>query len=309
MLLRHTLLAITAIAVSTVLAGCNNDHLPAPTTTSGLPVTTGDTVALSASGKVLTFNRADLSKLVSSLPITGLKSGESFLGVDVRPQDKLIYGVTNQGNIYTLDDSTGAVTFKAALSAGAATAATCASGAPGLFTALSGTSFAMDFNPMADRLRLVSDTRQDLRINVTAATANTVVDCPITYKSGTTSGTPKPTAAAYTNSVAGTTATSTKLFYIDSGSDMLYTIDTSTTDTGTNAPTNANNGIITPVGALGVDISDVNGFDIEGSTGTGYLVATVGGTTTLYKVNTSTGAATAQINFAAGESLGGLSLK
>lgn len=301
MSLRHTIFACSALAASAALVGCHDDKLPLATSSTA-PVAVGDTVALSASGKVLTFNRKDLSKLVSSLPIKGLKASENFLGLDVRPQDKLIYGVTNQGNIYTLDDSTGVATLKFPLTAGAATTATCTGGAPAAFTVLSGSEFAIDFNPQADRLRLVSDTRQDLRINVTAATANTTVDCPITYMAGTTSGTPKPTAAAYTNSIAGATAASTALFYIDSGSDMLYAIDTSNSMT-------ANNGVIKPVGALGVNVTDINGFDIEGSSGTGFLVATVGSTTTLYTVNISTGAATAQINFAAGESLRGLSLK
>ncbi|MES2682292.1 MAG: DUF4394 domain-containing protein [Pseudomonadota bacterium] len=305
MSLRHTLFALAAFATSATLVGCHNDELPGATESTA-PVPVGDTVVLSASGKVLTFNRASLSSLVSSVTIKGLASGEAFVGIDVRPQDSLIYGVTNQGNLYTLDDSTGKVTLKFALSAGAATDRTCTGGAPGLFTALSGTEFAVDFNPMADRLRVASDTRQNLRINV--ADGKVIVDCPITFAAGA-SGTPKPTAAAYTNSIPGMTATTTRLFYIDSGDDMVYTIDTSTNDAGTMMPTNANNGILTPVGALGVNAGDVNGFDIEGSTSTGFAVLTVNGVTGFYRLDSSTGAATVQVNFPAGEVLRGLSLK
>lgn len=301
MLLRHTLFALSALAASAALVACSNDALPDPNAESPGPVPTGDTLVLSASGKVLTFNRADLTKLVSTRIIKGLKSGESFLALDVRPQDKLIYGVTNQANIYTLDDATGNTTFKFALSAGAATTATCTGGAPGTYTALSGTEFAMDFNPAADRLRLASDTRQNLRINV--ADGKVIVDCPITFADGV--GTPKPTGAAYTNSVAGAPGTTTELYYIDSNTDTVYEIDTGTAE----APRNANNGVLTPEGPLGVDITDINGFDIEGATRTGYAVFNVGGTTSLYTVDIEAGTATERVRFAAGESLRGISLK
>lgn len=302
MSLRHTLFALSALAVSASLVSCNNDELTIGSGPTG-PVTVGDTVVLSASGKVLTFNRADLSKLVSSLTIKGLSSGERFVGIDVRPQDKLIYGVTNLANIYTLNDATGNVTFKFALKAGAATAATCTSGAPGLYAGLSGTEFAFDFNPAADRLRLASDTRQNLRINV--ADGATIVDCPITFTGGT--GTPKPTAAAYTAATT-TTPPTTSLLYVDSGTDMLYAIDASGTDAGTMLANNANNGILRAIGPLGVDVGDINGFDIDAA-GTGYAVFTVGGTTGLYTINIGTGAATVRVNFAAGEVLRGIALK
>lgn len=310
MSLRHSLFAVSALAASAALVGCHNDTLGSTAGGPISPVVTGDTVALSASGRVLTLNRGNLAKLVSDLPITGLKSGEQFLGIDIRPQDKLIYGITNQANLYTLDDSTGAATLKFPLSAGVATTATCTGGAPGLFTGLSGTEFAFDFNPVADRLRVASDTRQDLRINV--ADGKVVVDCPITYMSGTTTGTPRPTAAGYTAATTTTPAT-TKLFYIDSGSDMLYTIDTSGTDPATMAPNNANNGIIKPVGALGVDVGDINGFDIDNA-GTGYAMFTVKNASNadearFYRIDIATGAASPLVSFAAGVSLRGLALK
>ena len=298
MSLRLTLAALTAVAASALLAGCHDDGL-AIGGSSGGP--TGDTIALTSSGKVLTFNRGNLANLVSSTSITGLAAGESFLGLDVRPADKLIYGVTNRANLYTLNDATGVATLRFALKAGAATAATCTGGAPAAYTALSGTEFGLDFNPMADRLRLASNTGQNLRINV--ADGATIVDCPITFMGG--AGTPAPTGAAYTNSVSA--AASTALMYVDSGTDMLYAIDNSTTDSGTMAPTNANNGILRPVGALGVDIGATNGFDIEALTNTGYGVFTVGSTSSLYTIDLTTGAATVRVRFA--EPLRGITLK
>lgn len=294
----HKVLAASLLAASAALVACNDDKLD-PNAESTVPVPTGDTVVLSSSGRVLTFNRSDLSKLVSSRSVKGLMAGEKFLGIDVRPQDGLIYGVTNQANIYTLNDSNGVVTFKVALKAGAATAATCAGGPPGTYTGLDGAEYGIDFNPPADRLRLASENRQDLRINV--ADGTTVVDCPIVISDGSASA-PKPTGAAYTNSVTGAPGASTSLFYVDSNSNTLYAIDTSDGK-------NANNGEIRAVGPLGVDVGEISGFDIEGATGTAYGVFTVGTTTSLYSISTTTGAATALVSFAPGEELRGLTLK
>lgn len=289
-------LALAALTAS--LSACNDDELPPATTACDRGVQTGNAVGLTVAGNVVTFDRMPSPTLISNCPIKGLKSGESLLALDVRPQDGLIYAVSNQGGIYTVNDTNGQATFKFALSAGPATDRSCTGGAPAAFTSLAGTNFALDFNPMADRLRLASDARQNLRINVT--TGATTVDCPITFASGT--GTPKPTAAAYTNSISGMTATATALFYIDTDTDMLYAIDST-------GGKNANDGVLTPVGPLGFNVTDVNAFDIEGSTGTGYAIFTVGTQTAYYRVSTTTGAATALAIFSDGMQLRGLSLK
>ena len=64
-----------------------------------------------------------------------------------------------------------------------------------LSVALTGTNFGVDFNPAADRLRVISDTGQNLRHDLTAGT--TTVD-GLTYPPATTPAT-GVTGAAYTN--------------------------------------------------------------------------------------------------------------
>jgi hypothetical protein len=87
------------------------------------------------------------------------------------------------------------------------------------------------------------------------------------------------TAAAYTNNFAG--ATTTSLFVLDHSTDKMYL---------QNPP---NNGALIEIGSLGIDISNLNGFDIGSTSQKAYLIATVGGATKIYTVNTTTGAATA----------------
>ncbi|GHD79568.1 hypothetical protein GCM10010336_61820 [Streptomyces goshikiensis] len=106
-------------------------------------------------------------------------------------------------------------------------------------TGLTGTAFGVDFNPTADRLRIISDTCQNLRHNVNVATGGTLADTPRHHTPATT-----PTAgvsgAAYTdNDLDAATATS------------LFDIDTASYRVALQSP--ANSGTLAPIGNLGVD--------------------------------------------------------
>ena len=143
---------------------------------------------------------------------------------------------------------------------------------------LDGVDFGFDFNPLVDRIRILSNTGQNLRVNpndgLLAATDTTL-----------NPGTPAVTGAAYTNNYPGTTATT--LFDIDSNTDMLYI---------QNPP---NNGTLVAVGALGIDVTAANGFDIGGNSNMAYAILTVGSTAKIYSINTTSGAATAVADFPA----------
>ena len=143
------------------------------------------------------------------------------------------------------------------------------------FTALSGTEFGVDFNPVADRLRVVSDTGQNLRID--ADTGATITDAPLASGGATRTGV---NGAAYTNAFAA--ACRTTLYYIDATTDQLLT---------TSDP---NSGAVTVVGALGVDTTAVGDFEIATAadgTNNGYAVLVVGGVPTSYQINLTTGVA------------------
>ncbi len=245
-------LAVTALFAATLAAcGGSNNNGPSPV---------GDTAVLTAGGRIATFNRATPGTLVSNLGISGLNGSEQLIGMDVRPANGLVYAVSNAGRIYTLDPATGAATFRVALANDAANTTA--------FTALSGASFGVDFNPVPDRLRLVSNTGQNLRINVD--TGATLVDGAINGIAGAS-----VSASAYTNAFAG--ATSTQLFNIDCATG---------TRTLQNPP---NNGTLTNPTPLGVTCDAANGFDIDARNNTGFAALRVGGVTRLYSVSLATG--------------------
>ncbi|WPB55734.1 DUF4394 domain-containing protein [Xylophilus sp. GOD-11R] len=231
-------LALVAAAALCACGGGSNSPTVFP------PATLGDTVAVTAAGRVVSFNRTAPATLTSGVNLSGLASGENIVGIDVRPADGLVYAVSSLSRIYTLEPLTGALTLRATLS-----------------VPLAGSQFGVDFNPVADRLRIVGNTGQNLRVDVSTGAAT--VD-------GAINGAPATiTASAYTNAFAGTTTT--QLFNLD-GAGTLYLQDPPNAGTQT-----------TPV-ALGVTFAAANGFDIDPRNNTGYAALTVGGVTQLYTV-------------------------
>ena len=147
-----------------------------------------------------------------------------------------------------------------------------------------GTNFGVDFNPAADRLRITSDTGQNLRhdLNTHTTVADTTLSTPPT--SGVTKGV---TAAAYTNNDLDP-STATTLFVIGTGTDQVL------------IQSPANNGTLAPTGSLTVDAAPNAGFDIFSTLSGGKAVSVAGfatlvapdGSASLYSVNLLSGTAT-----------------
>jgi hypothetical protein len=196
-------------------------------------------------------------------PISGLEPGENVLGLDFRPSDGRLYALTAT-RVYTVDPATGAATLRSTLSPDPADESSP-------FAGLGGSSFGVDFNPTGPvALRIVSDASQNLRvINVT--TGETIADEPLNGSSLVASG------AAYTNSVQG------------AGATTLYTIDAAADRLRIQNPPNA--GTQVDVGALGVDIATVDGFEIDGRDNAALVALSLAGSTatTLHTIDLTTG--------------------
>ena len=250
-------LLVSAVALTLVACGSSDDDIAVVIPPEAV-VQPGDVFVLTASNRLVSYDIAAPITARTNVAVTGLQSGENLVGIDFRPADGQLYAVASTGRVYTLNGATGAATLKSTLAADAADTTLP-------FTALAGASFGVDFNPAADRLRIVSDTGQSLRINVD--TGATTTDGAINGGAANTA----LRAAAYTNSVAGTA--STTLFVIDGANNTLYT---------QNPP---NNGTLTAPVPLGVAATNIGGFDIDAKTNTGYAVMTVGGVRNLYALN------------------------
>lgn len=236
-------------------------------------VTRAETIfAINANNQLLSFN-SGTPGTVAPRTITGLQSGEQVLGIDFRPATGQLFAVTSASRLYTINTTTAE--------------ATAVSGVP-FSPALNGNSFGFDFNPVPDRIRLVSDNEQNLRLNPNNG-ALAATDTALAYAAGdpNSNANPNVAAAAYTNSLAG--ATTTTLYVIDSNLDTLA-LQGSVGGT----PNSPNGGLMTTVGALGVNTTDQVGFDIAPQTNAAFASLTVQGATTsgLYAINTTSGAAT-----------------
>ena len=194
-------------------------------------------------GTLVSWDSADPTNLLSGTPVSGLAANEVIRGIDFRPADGQLYALGSFSNLYTVDVDTGAATLV---------------GAGGFTPGLDGSSFGFDFNPTIDRIRVVSDTDQNLVLNPNDGTATGVTDLFYAAGDANAGADPNVVASAYTNSFAG--AATTQLYGIDSGLDILVTQANSA-------------GTLNTVGSLGADVTDVAGFDISGLSGTAYIVA------------------------------------
>jgi hypothetical protein len=193
-----------------------------------------DVVGLTADGKLVCFEDDKPRDADRIGTVSGLQTDTKLVGIDFRPATGDLYGLGDAGGVYVVDPSSAEASLRGRLN-----------------VALQGTQFGVDFNPTVDRLRIVSDTGQNLRANVVDGT--TTVDGPLNYLG------PPPvnpalgvTGVAYTNNDADPNTATT-----------LFDIDTSLDQVAVQAPPNA--GTLNPTGKLLVDASSPVGFDIYSS--------------------------------------------
>lgn len=211
--------------------------------------------------QLVTWDSADPTNVLSGLAIQGLQPNERVMSIDFRPATGELYALGNFNRLYRVDPSSGLATQV---------------GNP-FATPLNGGNFGADFNPVVDRLRVVSNVEQNLRINPNDASV--IVDTPLAYKAGDENfgENPNVISVAYTNNFAG--ATSTQLYGIDTLHDVLVEIES------------PNGGVLRTVGNFGTDLIELGGFDISGETGVAYLATAQSGfsKSTFWTVNLNTG--------------------
>lgn len=196
-----------------------------------------------------------------------LPPGEHVVGLDFRPANGALYALTSASRIYTIDRTTAKV---AAVGAGTT-------------PWVSGQSYGFDFNPVADKIRVCSDVDQNLRIDPSTG-AVVGVDGQLAFAPDDVNfrQSPNVVGAAYTNSTSPAPA-ETVLFGIDSTRNLLVKV----------AP--PNDGLVTTIGPLGIDILAMAGFDIWGGPGQleAYAALQIEGdaSTGLYRIDLGTGQA------------------
>ncbi|MFM9442191.1 DUF4394 domain-containing protein [Streptomyces acidiscabies] len=264
-----TLLAALTAAGALVMAGT-----PASSTPTATAVPSLRAFGITGDGTLMATFTTDRPQVLDWVRvITGLSGDTKLLGIDHRPQNGVMYGLGDKGGIYTIKTppaTTDVVVTKVSQ----------------LQIALYGTTFDIDFNPAADRLRILSNNGQNLRHNLNDNTtvADSMLNIPpaTTYALGVT-------GAAYTNNdLVGSTGTT--LVDVDTYNDQIVI----------QSPPNAGNLVAT--GLLGFDANLDAGIDIFSTLTNGKTTANAAfasltpygaSTPTLYSVDILTGSPTA----------------
>lgn len=212
--------------------------------------------AINDSNQLFSFDSATPGTITTPTTVTGVTAGFLLRAIDFRPATGQLYAVgtststPTMGQVFVLD-----------------TVNNTASAFGGVITLTGNTStrISIDWNPMVDRLRIVTSSDQNFRFNPNDMLLT--ADTSLMYAAGDPGGNPpgnptinQITAVAYTNNFAG--ATSTTLYGWDSFYDRLVTIGSIT-----GMPESPNGGMLFTVNAssgpppatisfgLGMDIS------------------------------------------------------
>ncbi|MFC7472976.1 DUF4394 domain-containing protein [Dankookia sp. GCM10030260] len=186
-------------------------------------------VSLTADNHLVRFD----SETRRAMPAVRVSGAEGrLLGIDVRPADGKLYGLTDTGQIVTIDAATGRAMAVSRLGE----------------RFESGGRATIDFNPVADRLRVMGMNGTNLRVNVETGAATK--DGTLKYAAGgpMAETAPRIVAGAYTNSMAGAKET------------MLFTVDSLSRSLNLQAP--PNDGVQQPKGEIAASLPAGVAFDI-----------------------------------------------
>jgi trimeric autotransporter adhesin len=234
--------------------------------------------ALTSNNNIISFELENPRVIRTLVPVSGLVTGQTLVGMDTRPNTGELYGLgykssDSTANIYVINPGTGLATAVSATS---------------VKLALGTGPVVFDFNPTVDRIRVQGTTDKNYRMH--PVTGSVVAnDGDIKYATGDANAGKNPYAGsgAYTNSFIGTTAT--QLFVIDDSLSVLAL---------QNPP---NDGVLNTIASLNLVLnkSDASSdldiyFNPVTRTNDAYLVANIScsSTDTLYMISLSSGQTT-----------------
>lgn len=229
---------------------------------------------------LFSFSRSSLST-VTVVPVSGL-GASTLVGISFRPLTRQLYGLGVNGNttsLFAIDPESGATT-----PVGSQTL-------PAGVTIVPANVFGFDFQPVADRLRVVDNLPSDSGPNLNNFRLNpnngafVAADTDLDFGGLPGNEGEGPLATiAYDRNLLGATATT--LFGIVAGGDRLVRLG------GVDGTPSPNGGKLTSIGPLGVDVSTNAGLDIDPATGEAFAILQSAGQSGLYGIDLSTGAAT-----------------
>lgn len=219
---------------------------------------------------------------LTPIPVTGLGLGQTLRAIDYRPADGLLYGIAtgtgvSEVSTYTIVPTTGVATLV---------------GTAQILSVLGATQYGMSFDPVSDRIRVVTDLASDggganvnnFRLNpITGARADfPIADGDLDFTALPGGNVSAPAVALAHHVGDGATVATTYALTIG-GPDLLVRLG------GVNGSPTPNLGALQSVGGLFTTADAGTGMDIDQATGLAYLVLTSGGIARTFRVDLAGG--------------------
>ena len=254
-------------------------------------------LGLTAGGDLIRFSASQPQLIQERKTVIGSGPGEQLLGMDLRVSRGMLYTLSTRGQLYTLDPANGQLS---------------AVGAP-MALALNGQQFGVDVNPVADRIRIVSDRGQNFRLHPETGAVidgdptrdGLQPDPDLQFAPGDANAgrTPRVVAAAYTYNKRDDKLTTN--YAIDAGLGALLTQGSAE---GIAPVVSPNTGRLFTIGALGTGPLQDASFDIADTDNTALAALRSAGRTRLYRVDLASGQAILLGTIGSGQPLLGLAI-
>jgi len=294
---RHITLGLAALGLGPALAGCAQigpygaSDEPPPNALKQM------LLGLTPGAELIRVSAAEPQRVLERKAITGLAGGESLLGIDFRVSRGVLYALSSRGQLYTLDAASGRLS---------------AVGSP-IALPLDGLQFGFDVNPVADRIRVVSDRGQNFRLHPETgalvdgdpAREGVQPDPALRYAPADANAgrPPRVLGAGYTYNKTDEMLTTN--YAIDAG---LGTLVTQGSREGATPVVSPNTGLLFTVGALGTGPLQDAAFDIADTDNTALAALRSAGRTRLYRIDLTSGQATLLGTLGNGQALAGLAI-
>jgi hypothetical protein len=244
---------------------------------------------LTTNGHVLSFNAGKPDKIISDVTVSGLSDSSSLVQIFYRPSSQVLYCITTDNQLCTLDPDSGTVTL---VNSGSTTF--LPSVLPNTNTNATFTDVVASIDPINDEVRIIGKSAQSDDANFLVA--------PDTGQSVTLNQEALKFAGGDVNDVNNTVPTLVALVYdpplTNAGSTTLYGLDQTTQslvrigDEGAGSGTNTaspSNGEVHTIGALSTKfLNNYAALAIEAKNGDAYAVLATS-TSSLYSIDLGSG--------------------
>lgn len=245
--------------------------------------------AVTDGAELIRFNAGQPGRVLDRKPLSGLDTGDRLVGIDYRVARGVLFALSAAGKLFTLDTASGRLS-------GVGVSVPLALGTQAV---------GFDFNPAADRIRVVAADGRNWRLHSDTG-ALVAADGALRYAEGDAAFGQRPAlgGAGYTYNKRDDKLTTNYAIDLARG-----TLVRQGSVEGMQPVVSPNTGLLRSVGALGTGPLDDAAFDIADLDNAALAALRQGGRTRLYALDLASGRATLIGRVGTGQALWGLAIE